>query len=169
MRRLATLVPLRDAARTGSPGTQAAAILKAASAHNGGEPGIVIGSALGGLGAALLQPADADLFVAGVMAGLLIGLLLQWVVRLAIGASRWRARAAELSEIEKPAIPIVLVLSGVNPGLEPEFIQYLKSLSPPDAAAAVEKLASQAEERILAAADAGAAAAQRGPGPGSSM
>lgn len=163
MRRLATLVPLRAAARTGSPGTQAASILKAAAAHNGGEPGIVIGSAIGGLCAALLQPADADLFVAGVMAGLLLGLALQWVVRLGVGASRWRARAAELSEIEKPAIPIVLVLSGVNQGLEAQFIQYLRALSVPDAATAVEKLASQAEERILAAADAdAAAAAQRG-------
>jgi hypothetical protein len=154
MRRLAVLVPLRDAARTGSPGAQTAAILKAAAAHNGGEPGIVIGSALGGLAAALLLPADADVFVVGVMAGLLLGLAMQWAFRLAIGARRWRARAAELAEIEKPAIPIVLVMSGVNPGLEPEFIQYLRSLSPEDAAAAVEKLASQAEERILAQAEA---------------
>ncbi|HSN99199.1 MAG TPA: hypothetical protein VLS89_12980, partial [Candidatus Nanopelagicales bacterium] len=60
----------------------------------------------------------------------------------------------ELAEIEKPAIPIVLVMSGVNPGLEAQFIQYLRSLSPEDAANAVEKLASQAEERILAAAEA---------------
>lgn len=165
MRRLATLVPLRDAARTGSPGTQAAAILKAAAAHNGGEPGIVIGSALGGLGAALLRPADADLFVLGVMVGLLVGLGVQWALRLLVGASRWRARAGELAEIEKPAIPIVLVLSGVNPGLEAQFIQYLRSLSPPDAASAVEKLASQAEERILAAADAGAVAAHRAQAP----
>lgn len=159
MRRLAMLVPLRDAARTGTPGAQTAAILKAAASHNGGEPGLVIGSALGGLAAALLKPADADLFVAGVMAGLLIGLSVQWGVRLALGASRWRARAAELAEIEKPAIPIVLVMSGVNPGLEPQFIQYLRSLSPEEASNAVEKLASQAEERILAQAEAQRAAA----------
>lgn len=159
MRRLATLVPLRDAARTGSPGAQTAAILKAAAAYNGGEPGLVIGSAVGGLAAALLKPADADFFVAGVMAGLLLGLAIQWAIRVAIGARRWRARSAELAEIEKPAIPIVLVMSGVNPGLEAQFIQYLRSLSPEDAAAAVEKLASQAEERILAAAEAQRSAA----------
>lgn len=162
VRRLATLVPLRDAARTGSPGAQTAAILKAAAAYNGGEPGLVIGSAVGGLAAALIKPADADLFVAGVMAGLLIGLAIQWAIRVAIGARRWRARSAELAEIEKPAIPIVLVMSGVNPGLEAQFIQYLRSLSPEDAAGAVEKLASQAEERILAAAEAQRSAAHAG-------
>ncbi|WP_437969961.1 hypothetical protein WMF04_11965 [Sorangium sp. So ce260] len=166
MRRLATLLPLRDAVRSGRPGVQAAEILKTAAAHNSGEPGIVIGAAIGGLSAALLAPKDADLFVAGVMAGLLIGLGAQWAFRLAIGASRWRARATELAEVEKPAIPIVLVLSGVKPGLEPEFIQFLRSLPPADAAAAVEKLASQAEERILAAADAGAAFAPGKPPPG---
>lgn len=166
MRRLATLLPLRDAVRSGRPGMQAAEILKTAAAHNSGEPGIVIGAAIGGLSAALLAPKDADLFVAGVMAGLLIGLGAQWAFRLALGASRWRARATELAEVEKPAIPIVLVLSGVKPGLEPEFIQFLSSLPPADAAAAVEKLASQAEERILAAADAGSAFAQEKPPPG---
>lgn len=165
MRRLATLLPLRDAVRSGRPGMQAAEILKTAAAHNSGEPGIVIGAALGGLSAALLAPKDADLFVAGVMAGLLIGLGAQWAFRLALGASRWRARATELADVEKPAIPIVLVLSGVKPGLEPEFIQFLRSLPPADAAAAVEKLASQAEERILAAADAGAALHHGKPPP----
>lgn len=165
MRRLATLLPLRDAVRSGRPGVQAAEILKTAAAHNSGEPGIVIGAALGGLSAALLAPKDADLFVAGVMAGLLIGLGAQWAFRLALGASRWRARATELADVEKPAIPIVLVLSGVKPGLEPEFIQFLRSLPPADAAAAVEKLASQAEERILAAADAGAALHHGKPPP----
>ncbi|XYI00844.1 hypothetical protein ACMHYB_14205 [Sorangium sp. So ce1128] len=166
MRRLATLLPLRDAVRSGRPGMQAAEILKTAAAHNSGEPGIVIGAAIGGLSAALLAPKDADLFVAGVMAGLLIGLGAQWAFRLAIGASRWRARATELAEVEKPAIPIVLALSGVKPGLEPEFIQFLRSLPPADAAAAVEKLASQAEERILAAADAGTALTPGKPPPG---
>ncbi|WP_437930002.1 hypothetical protein WMF37_12460 [Sorangium sp. So ce291] len=166
MRRLATLLPLRDAVRSGRPGMQAAEILKTAAAHNSGEPGIVIGAAIGGLSAALLAPKDADLFVAGVMAGLLIGLGAQWAFRLAIGASRWRARATELAEVEKPAIPIVLALSGVKPGLEPEFIQFLRSLPPADAAAAVEKLASQAEERILAAADAGTPLTPGKPPPG---
>ena len=126
----------------------------------------MIGAAIGGFSAALLAPKDADLFVAGVMAGLLIGLGAQWAFRLALGAGRWRARATELAEVEKPAIPIVLVLSGVKPGLELEFIQFLRSLPPADAAAAVEKLASQAEERILAAADAGAALTQGKPPPG---
>ena len=166
MRRLATLLPLRDAVRSGRPGMQAAEILKTAAAHNSGEPGLVIGAAIGGFSAALLAPRDADLFVAGVMAGLLIGLGAQWAFRLALGASRWRARTTELAEVEKPAIPIVLVLSGVKPGLEPEFIQFLRSLPPADAAAAVEKLASQAEERILAAADAGTAFTHGKPPPG---
>ncbi|WP_437592231.1 hypothetical protein [Sorangium sp. So ce1000] len=166
MRRLATLLPLRDAVRSGRPGMQAAEILKTAAAHNSGEPGLVIGAAIGGFSAALLAPRDADLFVAGVMAGLLIGLGAQWAFRLALGAGRWRARTTELAEVEKPAIPIVLVLSGVKPGLELEFIQFLRSLPPADAAAAVEKLASQAEERILAAADAGAAFTQGKPPPG---
>ncbi|CAN92218.1 MULTISPECIES: hypothetical protein [Sorangium] len=166
MRRLATLLPLRDAVRSGRPGMQAAEILKTAAAHNSGEPGLVIGAAIGGFSAALLAPRDADLFVAGVMAGLLIGLGAQWAFRLALGAGRWRARTTELAEVEKPAIPIVLVLSGVKPGLELEFIQFLRSLPPADAAAAVEKLASQAEERILAAADAGAALTHGKPPPG---
>lgn len=156
IRRLATLVPLREAVRNGKPGMQAAELLKIAAAYNSGEPGLVIGAAIGGLSSALAAPKDADLFVAGVMAGLLIGLGAQWAVRLAIGASRWRARATELAEVEKPAIPIVLALSGVQPGLEAEFIQYFRSLPPAEAAEAVEKLASQAEERILAAAEAGA-------------
>ncbi|WP_437977497.1 hypothetical protein WMF11_11580 [Sorangium sp. So ce295] len=166
MRRLATLLPLRDAVRSGRPGMQAAEILKTAATHNSGEPGLVIGAAIGGFSAALLAPRDADLFVAGVMAGLLIGLGAQWAFRLALGAGRWRARTTELAEVEKPAIPIVLVLSGVKPGLELEFIQFLRSLPPADAAAAVEKLASQAEERILAAADAGAALTHGKPPPG---
>jgi hypothetical protein len=156
IRRLATLVPLREAVRNGRPGLQASEILKIAAAYNSGEPGLVIGAAVGGLSSALAAPKDADLFVAGVMAGLLIGLGAQWAVRLAVGASRWRARATELAEVEKPAIPIVLALSGVQPGLEAEFVQYLRSLPPAEAAEAVEKLASQAEERILAAAEAGA-------------
>jgi hypothetical protein len=158
MRRLATLVPLRERARAGQPGPHAAAVLSLASKFNGGEPGLVIGGAVGGLAAAALLPSDTDLFIAGVMGGLLIGLAMQWAVRFAIGPSRWRARATELAEIEKPAIPIVLVLSGVNLGLEGPFIKFFNGLTPEDAAHTVAKLAAQAEERILAAADAAQAA-----------
>lgn len=165
IRRMTTLVPLREVARGGQPGLHAAAILKLAGQHNGGEPGLVIGAAMGGLLAAVLQPADADLFVAGVMGGLLLGLGIQWVLRLAVGASKWRDRATELADIEKPGIPIVLALSSVNVGLEAQFLAFFNELQPPDAAATVEKLASQAEERILAAADAGAAMGAP-PGPG---
>jgi hypothetical protein len=157
IRRMSTLVPLREVAKAGQPGLHAAAILKLAGQHNGGEPGLVIGAAMGGLLAAVLQPADADLFVAGVMGGLLLGLGIQWVLRLAVGAAKWRARATELADIEKPGIPIVLALSSVNVGLEAQFLAFFNELKPEDAAATVEKLASQAEERILAAADAGAA------------
>jgi hypothetical protein len=158
VRRLATLVPLRDAAKAGQHGLHAAAILKLAGQHNGGEPGMVIGAGFGGLLAALIQPADADLFVAGVMGGLLIGLGIQWGYRILTGASKWRRRSTELADIEKPGIPIVLALSSVNTGLEAQFLSFFNELPPADAAATVEKLASQAEERILAAADAGAVA-----------
>ena len=68
---------------------------------------------------------------------------------------------AKVAASEKPAIPIVLVLSGVNPGLEAPFLSFFNGLSAGDAADTVEKLAAQAEEKILAAADAGAAAAAR--------
>ena len=98
------------------------------------------------------------------MLGFLMGLGVQFLYRMLIGAAHWRQRATELAEIEKPAIPLVLVLSGVNPGLEAQFVKFFSSLSPADAASTVEKLASQAEERILAAADAGAAARQVPPG-----
>ncbi len=160
-RRLSTLVPLREAAKMSQPGVHAAAVLRLAAQNNGGQPGMVIGAAFGGLLAAGLQQADTDVFIVGVMGGCLLGLILQWVYRLVIGASHWRLRATELAEVEKPAIPIVLVLSGVNPGLEGPFITFFNGLSPPDAAQTVEKLAAQAEEKILAAADAGAAARQQ--------
>jgi len=160
-RRLSTLVPLREAAKLSQPGIHAAAVLRLAAQHNGGQPGMVVGAAFGGLLAAALQQSDTDVFIVGVMGGCLLGLVLQWVYRLAIGAARWRIRATELAEVEKPAIPIVLVLSGVNPGLEGPFITFFNDLSPPDAAQTVEKLAAQAEEKILAAADAGAAARQQ--------
>lgn len=161
VKRLTTLVPLREAAKTSQPGLHAAAVLRLAAQHNGGLPGMVIGAAIGGIAAAVIMPADTDVFIVGVMAGCIIGLALQWAYRVALGASRWRARAGELADVEKPAIPIVLVLSGVNPGLEGPFILFFSDLSQDDAALTVEKLAAQAEEKILAAADAGAAAAAR--------
>jgi len=164
-RRLATLVPLREAAKTSQPGLHAAAVLRLASQGNGGLPGAVIGGAFGGLVAAAVAAADTDIFIAGVMLGFLLGLGVQFLYRMVIGASQWRQRSQELAEIEKPAIPLVLVLSGINPGLEAEFINFFNALSPADAASTVEKLASQAEERILAAADAGAAARGAMGGP----
>jgi hypothetical protein len=159
-RRLMTLVPLREAAKTSQPGLHAAAVLRLAAQPNGGLPGAVIGGALGGLVAAAVAPIDTDVFIGGVMSGFLFGLGAQFVLRLAGGANEWRQRATELAEIEKPAIPVVLVLGGVNPGLEAPFIKFFTGLSDAEAATTVEKLAAQAEERILAAADAGAAARQ---------
>jgi hypothetical protein len=165
-RRLMTLIPLREAAKTTQPGLHAAAVLRLASQPNGGLPGAVIGGALGGLVAAGVAASDTDVFIGGVMTGFLFGLGVQFLYRVIVGAARWRVRATELAEIEKPAIPIVLVLSGVNPGLEAPFIKFFTGLSEPDAAGTVEKLAAQAEERILAAADAGAAARQQAAPPG---
>lgn len=159
-RRLMTLVPLREAAKTTQPGLHAAAVLRLAAQPNGGLPGAVIGGAVGGLVAAALAPSDTDVFIGGVMSGFLFGLGAQFLFRMLAGAGAWRQRATELADIEKPAIPVVLVLSGVNPGLEGPFIKFFTGLSEGDAASTVEKLASQAEERILAAADAGAAARQ---------
>src|SRR5439155_27042071 len=141
---------------------QAAAIGRLAAHHNGGEPGIVMGAALGGLFAALLAPTDnpnvfiADLFVAGSMGGLLMGLGAQWVVRTVVGVNKWRDRSKELGDIEKPTIPVALVLGGVTPGLEKQFLRYFEALPIGDASMVVQKLAAQAEEQILAAADAAA-------------
>ena len=123
---------------------------------------MVIGSALGGLLAAVAAPTDnvnifiADLFVAGAMGGLLIGLAAQWLVRTLTGVARWRERTKELGDIEKPTIPVALVLGGVTPGLEKQFLRYFEALPVADAATVVQKLAAQAEEQILAAADAAA-------------
>jgi hypothetical protein len=161
-RRLMTLVPLREAAKSTQPGIHAAAVLRLAAQPNGGLPGAVIGGAVGGLIAAAVARSDTDVFIGGVMTGFLFGLGFQFLLRMLNGPSTWRQRATELADIEKPAIPIVLVLSGVNPGLEGAFIKFFTGLSDPDAATTVEKLASQAEERILAAADAGAAARAAG-------
>jgi len=158
-RRATALIPLRAAAKTTHRGHQAAAILTLSAHHNGGEPGLVLGAAIGGLTAATLSRADADWFVVGVMAGLIIGLVFQLVARVVIGLSPWRARATELSEVEKPTLPIVLVLKGVNEGHEEQFVGFLLRLQPTEAAAADEQLAAQAEERILMEAEAGAAGA----------
>jgi hypothetical protein len=153
-RRLSMLLPLREAAKQGQAGLQAAAILMLAAGHNGGEPGLVFGAGLGGLAAAVAFPADADIFVAGVMVGLLLGLGIQWSLRLSQGMTAWRRRATELAEIEKPAAPIVLVLSAVHVGREAEFWGFFANLSPPEQANTVMQLASQAEEQILAQAEA---------------
>lgn len=162
VRRGKTLVALRRFANTPEAGLQAAAIVRLAAHHNGGEPGMVIGSALGGLLAAAAAPTNnpnifiADLFVAGAMGGLLIGLAAQWLVRTLTGVARWRERTKELGDIEKPTIPVALVLGGVTPGLEKQFLRYFEALPVADAATVVQKLAAQAEEQILAAADAAA-------------
>jgi len=154
MRRMGVLVPLREAAKMNQSGVHAAAVLRLASQHNGGQPGMVVGAAFGGMLAAVLRPLDSDVFIVGVMGGLLLGLGIQWAIRFVVGPARWRDRATELAEVEKPAIPIVLVLSGVNAGLEGQFIKFFNSLSQADASITVEKLAAQAEEKILAAAEA---------------
>lgn len=153
-RRAATLLGLRVVAHSPERGLQAAAILRLASEPNGGEPGIVIGAAVGGLAAAFAMRLDADWFVVGVMTGLILGLLVQLVLRTTGSEGRFRERAMELSDVEKPTVPIVLVLSSVRGGHETEFLDAFLRLPPPEAAQAVEKLAAEAEERILAAADA---------------
>ena len=160
MRRAKTLVALRRFANTPEAGLQAAAIVRLGAHHNGGEPGMVLGAAMGGLLAALIAPTTdpnsfmPDMFVAGAMGGLLIGLTSQWVTRTLAGMSRWRGRAQELGDIEKPTIPVQLIMRGVTLGLEKQFVRYFEALSIADAAMVVQKLAAQAEEQILAAADA---------------
>jgi hypothetical protein len=51
-------------------------------------------------------------------------------------------------------VPIVLVLQTVRPGQEEDFVGFFMKLAPTEAAHAVEKLATQAEEQILIAVDA---------------
>ncbi len=153
-RRAAAVTPYRKAVKPPERGLQAATILRLASEPNGGEPGIVLGAALGGLAASLVARADADWYVAGVAAGLVLGLLVQTVVKGVGTTKHFRDRALAIAEIEKPAVPIVLVLSSVQKGTEDDFLGFFLKLSPTEAANAVEKLATQAEEQILIAADA---------------
>jgi hypothetical protein len=157
-RRLTTLAPLRDAARRGQSGAQAVTLVRVAGERNGGEPGLVMGSGVFALGAAMLVANDADLFVASTMGGCLIGMGLQYLFRSLRAGSAFRDRILELAEIEKPALSMVLVLEGVEKGKEDEFVQYMNGLPAEEAAKAVEKLATHAEERILAQADARAGA-----------
>src|SRR5690606_1748276 len=78
------------------------------------------------------------------------------------GQTRWRERAAEIADLEKPSIPIVLVLGGVRQGSEANFLEFLNGLAPNEAAATIERLAAREEEQILMAAEAQA----YGPGSG---
>ncbi len=153
-RRARSLATYRKATRPPERGLHAATILRLAAEPNGAEPGLVIGAGVGGLVAGLVGRVDADWYVAGVTAGLVVGVLVQLIVRNTAGSRRFRERALALADIEKPAVPIVLVLSTVQPGLEDEFLSFFVKLSPTEAANAVEKLANQAEEQILIAADA---------------
>jgi hypothetical protein len=163
-RRMSSLVGLRARGADPPPGQagsapsraglQAATILRLAGEPNGGEPGLVLGAAVGGLVAAAALRLDADFYVVGVLAGLVIGVLIQVVWRRVARAGDFRARALSLAEIEKPTVSIVLVLGTIQPGLEDDFLDFFMALPPLEAAHAVERLAHQAEERILAAADA---------------
>ncbi len=153
-RRAQALQPYRKAARAPERGIQAATIIRLASEPNGGEPGIVVGAAALGLVAAGVFRVDADWYVVGVMLGVLLGVVAQILVRNAGGVARFRERCLALAEIEKPVVPIVLVLRGVKEGSENEFLDFFLKLSPSEASSAVEKLAAAAEEEILIAADA---------------
>jgi hypothetical protein len=154
VRRAAMLIPLRSGPGGAHRGLQAATILKLAGESNGGEPGVVLGAALGGLLAAITARADADWFVVGTMGGFVVGLGFQLLLSAVHGQTRWRERAAELADLEKPAIPIVLVLGGVRQGLEGSFLDFLNALPPSEAATTIERLAAREEEQILMAAEA---------------
>jgi len=154
VRRASMLIPLRSGPGGAHRGLQAATILRLAGDANGGEPGVVLGAALGGLLAAITARIDADWFVIGTMGGFVVGLGFQLLLSVVHGQTRWRERASELSELEKPAIPIVLVLGGVRQGLESSFLDFLNGLPPSEAAATIERLAAREEEQILMAAEA---------------
>ncbi len=155
LRRASGLSGLRRVTTSPERGLQAATILRAAAEPHGGEPGLVLGAAVGGMLASLVGRADSDWFVAGVTLGLLFGLIAQLLVRSSFDpAHGFRERALALADLEKPAIPMVLVLSSVPPGAERQFLSYFLQLPPAEASVAVERMAEQAEEQILAAADA---------------
>ncbi len=192
VRRAAMLIPLRSGPGGAHRGLQASTILKLAGESNGGEPGVVLGAALGGLLASITARIDADWFVVGTMGGFVVGLGFQLLLSAVHGQTRWRERAAELAdlekpaipirelrgalapsrlpvhrgqeELEKPAIPIVLVLGGVRQGLEGSFLDFLNALPPSEAATTIERLAAREEEQILMAAE--AQAFQPGQGNG---
>jgi hypothetical protein len=154
VRRAAMLIPLRSGPGGAHRGLQAATILRLAGEANGGEPGVVLGAALGGLLAAITARIDADWFVIGTMGGFVVGLGFQLLLSVVHGQTRWRERASELAELEKPAIPIVLVLGGVRQGLEASFLDFLNGLPPSESAATIERLAAREEEQILMQAEA---------------
>lgn len=166
VRRAAMLIPLRSGPGGAHRGLQAATILRLAGEANGGEPGVVLGAALGGLLAAITARIDADWFVIGTMGGFVVGLGFQLLLSVVHGQTRWRERASELAELEKPAIPIVLVLGGVRQGLESSFLDFLNGLPPSEAAATIERLAAREEEQILMAAEAQAFRPGGPPQPG---
>lgn len=165
VRRLEALAPLRDPGKPRDRGMHAATLIKLAGQHDGGEPGAIIGAGVLGLVAALSSPLNTDVFVGSVMGGFALGFGIQRLVRILAGQSQWRRRALELSEIEKPAIPIALIVRGVNQGLEAQFLAFFSGLPLQEQALTVEKLAIQAEEQILAQAEAGALASQGGGAP----
>lgn len=156
VRRQTALAPYRKASKAPERGIQAVTMIRLAAEPNGGEPGIVLGAAALGLLAAIVGRQDADWYVVGVMGGVLIGLTAQLLVRRSVGLSRFHTNCMALTELEKPAVPMVLVLGEVKPGHEEEFLGFFLKLSPAEAAVAVEKIAAQAEDQILAAADAAA-------------
>jgi hypothetical protein len=159
-RRAVALHALRRATASPDRGLQAATILRIACEPHAGEPGLALGASLGGLIVALAVRTDADWYVAGVILGLLFGLIGQLLARSSYDpAPKFRERALQLAELEKPTIPVVLVLGAVQPGMERQFLDYFLRLNPSDAGTAVERLAEQAEEQILIAADAQAAQA----------
>jgi hypothetical protein len=154
VRRQAALAPYRKASKAPERGIQAVTMIRLAAEPNGGEPGLVLGAAGLGVLAALVARQDADWYVVGVMGGVLVGLAAQVLYRRSVGLSRFHANCMALTELEKPAVPMVLVLGEVKPGREEDFLGFFLKLSPSEAAVAVEKIAAQAEEQILAAADA---------------
>lgn len=158
-RRLKTAEKLRQFADTPEAAAQTTGIVRLGMHANAGEPGMVIGAAIGALVVALLlKPEEdptivlGDMFVAGTMAGVVGGLVLQWIARAIVG-TRWRLNAKEIGEIETPTMPVVLVTDGVKPAEEKAFLRDLKKLPFAEATAKVQDIATAAEERILMGGD----------------